>query len=138
MNLLNTRGKISKLNVTPYSIRWDGPSKSQLQFKVKQFLKPYWQGHMVYEEFPVFGAKQLKVDILNATLKVAIEVNGPQHSQFHYFHNGEPFNYLAGVKNDVKKMEWLLSNDFVFIEINHDEVEMLTREFFLQKFGVTL
>lgn len=137
MNLYNVRGKLTKKNVTPYIIHWDGPSKSKLQFRVKQFLKPYWQGHIVYEEFPVYGTA-LRVDILNATLRVAIEVNGPQHGEFHYFHNGEPFNYLAGVKNDVKKMEWLQRNDFIFIEINYDEVDLLTTAFFLEKFGVKL
>ena len=137
MNLFNVRGKLTKKNVTPYIIRWDGPSKSKLQFRVKQFLKPYWQGHIVYEEFPVYGTA-LRVDILNATLRIAIEVNGPQHSEFHYFHNSQPLNYLAGVKNDVKKMEWLQRNDFIFIEINYDEVSTLTRKFFLEKFGVKL
>lgn len=137
LTLLNVRGRLATKNVAPYIIRWNGPSKSQLQFTVKQFLRPFWIGHIVFEEFPVFGTK-LRVDILNATLKVAIEVNGPQHQEFHWFHGGEPFNYLGGIKRDVEKMEWLQRNDFNFIEINYDEVDKLTRQFFLEKFDVKL
>jgi len=137
MTLYNIRGKLAKKNVTPYIIVWDGPSKSKLQARVKQFLKPFWIGHIVYEEFPVYGTA-LKVDILNATLRVAIEVNGPQHSKFHYFHGGEPINYLDAVKRDVKKIEWLEKNEFNYIEINYDEVDGLSKEVFKEKFGVAL
>lgn len=137
MRLLNVRGRLAKKNVSRFLIRWDGPSKSQLQFRVKQFLKPYWQGHVVYEEFPVYGTL-LKVDILNATLRVAIEVQGPQHSQFHYFHNKQPLAYLDGIKKDVAKQEWLERNSFRFIEINYDEIDNLSRQFFFDKFGLAL
>lgn len=137
MRLLNVRGKLVSKNVAPYLIKWDAPSKSQLQFRVKQFLKPYWSGHIVYEEFPVYGTL-LKVDILNATYRFGVEVQGPHHSGFHYFHGGQPFNYLEQYKNDVKKMEWLQRNDFTYIEINYDEIDKLTREWFAEKFGIQL
>jgi len=137
MTLYNIRGKLMRKNVTPYIIVWNGPSKSQLQFRVKQFLRPFWIGHIVYEEFPVYGTA-LRVDILNATLRVAIEVNGPQHSKFHFFHNKQPFNYLAAIKNDVRKQEWLERNSFRFIEINYDEVDALSPAFFLEQHKLIL
>jgi hypothetical protein len=124
-------------NVAPYLIVWDGPSKSKIQFRVKQFLKPFWRGHICYEEFPVYGTL-LKVDLLNATLRVSIEVQGPQHTEYHWFHNRQPFNYLDSIKKDVKKQEWLERNDFRFIEINYDEIDTLTRDFFREKFGLVL
>lgn len=137
MTLLNTRGKLCKKNVTPYIVKWDGQCKSILQFRVKQFLKPYWRAHVVYEEFPVFGTL-LRVDILNATYRIAVEVQGEQHSEFHYFHQGEPMNYLNGIKRDMVKYEWLEKNNFQIVEINYDEVDKLSRDFFLTKFGVKL
>ena len=120
-----------------YAVKWDGKCRSIIQFKTKQFLKPFWQNHVVFEEFPVYGT-QLKVDILNATLKIAVEVNGPQHDEFHYFHNNSPFCYLTAIKNDMKKSEWLAKNGYTLVEINHDEVAKLSREFFKEKFGITL
>ena len=66
MRLLNTYGRLEKRNVNKYLIKWDDPSRSKIQFEVKQFLKRYWQSCVVYEEFPVYGSR-MNVDILNAT-----------------------------------------------------------------------
>ena len=137
MRLFNVKGKLVVKNVAKYIIKWDGPSKSNIQFRVKQFLKPYWQGFIVYEEFPVYGT-MMKVDILNATLKISIEVNGPQHSQFHYFHNNNPAAYLDSIKNDVKKATWLEKNNFKVVEINFDEIDSLSKDFFKDKFDILL
>lgn len=137
MRLYNVYGKLVSKNVSKYLIDWDDKSKSKLQFQVKQFLKPFWKGLIVYEEFPVYGTL-LKVDLLNATLKIAIEVNGPQHGEFHYFHNNSPNTYLKSIKNDYKKSEWLVKNNFQFVEINHDEVNILSKNFFKDKFNIIL
>ena len=75
MRLYNIHGRIQNRNVSKYLINWSKKSRSKLQKRVKDFFKPYWLAHIVYEEFPVYGTR-LKVDILNATIKVAIEVNG--------------------------------------------------------------
>lgn len=130
-------GRLIFKNVSKYSIQWDKPSKSKIQFKVKQFLKPYWRGHCCYEEFPVYQTL-LKVDILNATLRIAVEVHGPQHSEYHYFHNGHPGEYLNSIKRDMKKIGWLEKNEFKIVEINHDEVDLLSRQFFKEKFDIDL
>lgn len=137
MRLKNVYGKLVTKNVSRYLIKWDGASKSKIQFKVKQFLKPYWRGLVVYEEFPVYGTL-LKVDLLNATLRIAIEVHGPQHGEFHYFHNNSPNAYLGSIKRDYQKSEWLVTNEFQFIEINYDEVDTLSVGFFQEKFGLKL
>ena len=137
MRLLNINGKLVTKNVTRYLIKWDKECKSKLQFKVKKFLRPFWRPFIVYEEFPVYGTL-LKVDILNASLKVAIEVQGPQHNEFHYFHDGKPELFLDSVKRDCKKMEWLERNGFQLIEIMYNEVDTLSKEWFRQKFNLIL
>jgi hypothetical protein len=138
MKLYDVNGKIVSLPVARYDIDWDGKCRSNIQFHVKQFLKPYWQTHIVFEEFPVFGTR-LKVDLLNSTLKIAVEVNGKQHEDFNtFFHKGNPANYLRGIKNDYKKMEWLELNGFHLVEIMEDEVPHISRAFFKDKFDITL
>jgi hypothetical protein len=137
MKLYNISGKLVSKNVTKYLIKWDKESKSKIQFQTKQFLKPYWKGLIVYEEFPVYGSL-LKVDIVNATLKIAVEVHGPQHGELHYFHNNSPNNYLESIKRDYKKLQWLEKNKFTIVEINHDEVDTLSKEFFKEKFNICL
>lgn len=137
MRLRNIYGKFVSKNVSKYIINWDGVSKSKIQFKVKQFFKPYWKGLVVYEEFPVYGTL-LKVDILNATMRIAIEVNGPQHEEFHYFHNKSPNAFLSSIRRDFQKAEWLETNGFQLIEINHDEIDTLSIQFLQEKFGLKL
>lgn len=87
---------------------------------------------MVYEEFPVYGTR-MKVDILNATKKIAVEVNGRQHSNFNaFFHNNSRAKYLASIKRDVQKREWLEKNSFTLIEIEEHEVPLLSEEFIVK------
>ena len=62
MRLYNVNGNLQKKNVSKYLMDWDKKSRSKIQFKVKKFLEPFWKGHIVFEEFPVYGSK-LKVDI---------------------------------------------------------------------------
>ena len=135
MRLFNIYGKLTKKSVSKYIIDWDAKSRSMAQFNVKQFLKPYWIGHIVYEEFPVYGSL-LKVDFINATKKIAIEVNGPQHSSFNpFFHNNSRVNYLKGIKRDYQKRIWLEKNNFILMEIDTNEIKGLSSDFFLKTFG---
>ena len=72
---------------------------SKIQFKVKDFFKDYWQNHICYEEFPVFGTR-MKVDLINFTRKIAVEVQGDQHNQYNkFFHGGSRDKYLASIKS---------------------------------------
>ena len=75
----------------------------------------------------------MKVDILNATKKIAVEVNGRQHSSFNpFFHNNSRANYLASIKRDVQKREWLEKNGFTLIEIEENEIDQLSEDFIVK------
>ena len=138
MRLFNINGRLQKKSVSKYLINWNKKSRSKVQFKTKKFLEPFWKGHIVYEEFPVYGSR-MTVDILNATKKLAIEVQGKQHGEFNkFFHNNSRLKYLEGIKRDIKKAEWLENNGFILLEIEEDEVESLSLDFFLEKFGMTI
>ena len=138
MRLYNVYGKLVYRTVNRYIIKWDGKSRSKAQFKVKQFLKPYWLANIVYEEFPVYGTR-MSVDILNATKKIAIEVQGKQHSNFsRFFHANSRMKYLESIKRDLKKAEWLEKNNFKLIEVEYNEVDQLTKSFFEKKFNTVL
>lgn len=138
MRLFNVYGRLVNKNVNKYRIKWDGKSRSKIQFHVKQFLKVYWMAQECFEEFPVYGTL-LKVDILNLTKKIAIEVNGKQHSGFNkFFHNNSREVYLNSIKRDWKKFEWLQKNDFQIIEIEEDEVEGISKEFIQKKFSIEI
>ena len=78
-----------------YLIDWDSPSRSKIQFQTKQFLKKYWSKHIVFEEFPVAGTK-LSLDFYNANKKIAVEVQGKQHTKYvPFFHGKNKINLTA-------------------------------------------
>ena len=138
MRLINLHGRVQNRKVTKYLIKWGGKSRSKIQFRVKQFLKPFWENQIVYEEFPVYGSR-MSVDILNSTKKIAIEVQGKQHFQFNkFFHNNSRTKYLEGIKRDFQKAEWLNKNKFKLIKINEEEVSKLTKQFFEKSFNIKL
>ena len=138
MRLYNIHGKLVSKNVSKYLIKWDGKSRSNIQFKTKQFLKKHWSNQIVYEEFPVYGTR-IKLDILNATKKIAIEVQARQHTSFNkFFHGNSRLKYLESIKRDFQKREWLKKNGFQVVEIEEDEVKKLSVSFFLKFFNINV
>ena len=138
MRMFDLQGRLRNRNVSKYLINWKKKSRSKLQKQVKDFFEPYWNAHIVYEEFPVYGSR-MKIDILNATLKIAIEVNGPQHSAFNkFFHGNSRAKFLSSIRRDFQKSEWLEKNDYKLIEIEGSDVEKLSKEYMKNFFGVTI
>lgn len=118
-----------------YLINWDGPSRSKIQYRTKQFLKEYWSNHIVFEEFPVAGTK-LSLDFYNANKKVAVEVQGKQHTKYvPFFHGKNKINYINQLKRDQDKLKFCELNDIQLIEIY--EEDKLNEKLF-ENFGVNL
>lgn len=118
-----------------YLIDWEGSSRSKIQFSAKQFLEKYWRHHVVFEEFPVAGTR-LSLDIYNANKKIAVEVQGRQHTQYvPFFHQGNKANYINQLKRDQDKLAFCKLNDIILIEIY--ENDELNKKLF-KKFGVEL
>ena len=138
MRLLNIYGKFRSRNVSRFLIKWDAKSRSKLQFRVKKFLKPFWGNQIVYEEFPVYGSR-MKVDFINATKRIAVEVNGPQHNNFNkFFHNNSRLNYLEHIKRDLEKIKWLESNNFKILELEEGDVDKLSKDFIKEKYDISI
>lgn len=138
MRLLNINGKLVNKNVRNSLIDWQGKSRSKLQFKFKEFFYPYWKNHIVYEEFPVYGS-MLKVDLLNATKKIAVEIQGNQHESFNkFFHDNSRLKYLQSIKRDVKKVKWLEMNEFKFLELYEDDLKFLSPQYIEEKCGILI
>lgn len=118
-----------------YLIDWDSPSRSKIQFQTKQFLKKYWSKHIVFEEFPVAGTK-LSLDFYNANKKIAVEVQGKQHTKYvPFFHGKNKINYLNQLKRDQDKLKFCEANDIQLIEVYQDDE---INEKLFQSFGVNL
>jgi hypothetical protein len=118
-----------------YLIDWEGKSRSKIQYNAKQFLKKYWSNHIVFEEFPVAGTK-LSLDFYNANKKIAVEVQGKQHTKYvPFFHGKNKINYINQLKRDQDKLKFCELNDIQLVEI-YDGDELSEKLF--KTFGVIL
>tara|TARA_R110002020_G_scaffold115103_4_gene264759 strand:- start:82 stop:492 length:411 start_codon:yes stop_codon:yes gene_type:complete len=123
MEFKTINGQVKRVkNIKKRIIDWEAPSRSKRQREVKKFLKKYWQSHVVFEEFPVAGTR-LSIDIYNANKKIAIEVQGAQHTKYNsFFHGGHKNNYLEQLKRDEMKFKFCELNDIQLIEIYDKDV----------------
>ena len=138
MRMYNVRGKLVSKNVSKYLINWKGKCRSKFQEAVKAFIEPHWSYCIVYEEFPVYGTL-MKVDILNSTKKIAIEVNGDQHYSYNKFFHGHSIeNYSKSLERDTMTLEWLEKNGYQLAEIISSDLNKLSEEFFKIKFGIEI
>ena len=121
--------------VRNYRVDWDAPSRSKRQFAVKQFLKKHWENHILFEEMPVAGTK-MTLDFYNATKKIAIEVQGIQHTRYvPHFHKNQKINFLNQKRRDKAKVKFCELNDIKLIEIHEGDV---IGERLFKKFNITL
>lgn len=135
MRLLNVNGKEVYKNVAKHIIDWDKKSRSELQSKVKAFLRPHWEKYVVYEEFPVYGSR-MKVDFVNASKRIAIEVQGEQHNEFVELFHQNSVGFWKSIQRDKTKAIWLESNNFKFVELIEGDLPKLTPQYIVEKFKV--
>lgn len=128
MRLKNIRGRLVFKNCISKKINWNGKSRSNLQFLVKQALYPIWGKDVVFEEFPCFGTKNT-IDFFNATRKIAIEVQGAAHTKYiPHFHKNE-FDYLAQINRDNTKRFFCEINGIKLIEVFEEERNKINTTF---------
>jgi hypothetical protein len=136
MILLDIRGKPKK--VYPSNrIKWNIKRASDAQYRTKLFLKEFWEQDSVFEEFIIPGSR-LRVDFINFTKKIAVEVSGRQHEEFNKFFHKNRIGFIKSVKRDFQKIKWLEINDIKLIEIYDHETFNLNKKEIEQKFSVIL
>ena len=122
-------------NIKKKLIDWEKSSRSKFQYRVKKFLEPYWENHVVFEEFPIVGTR-MSLDLYNANKKIAVEVQGGQHTKYvPHFHGGYKNNFIAQLNRDQDKLKFCQLNDITLIEVY--EKDSLNKKLF-RKYGVDL
>ena len=121
MEFLSLSNKKQKCkNLKRYIIDWDCKSRSKFQTEVKSFIKNYWSNNVVFEEFPIVGTR-LTLDFYNANKKVAIEVQGRQHTGFVKFFHSNRMNFLHQLNRDKKKERFCKLNDIILVTIYEND-----------------
>lgn len=137
MKFITVNGGIKNINVGNHLIDWEDDSLSIFQKDVKSFLKRYWKHHVVVEEFPVAGSR-MRVDFIDFTSGIAIEVNGDQHIRYNkHMHSGDPMKFKSQVLRDLTKLRWCEKNNLKFVDIYPDDMP-LTAQWFKEKHGIIL
>ena len=118
-----------------YMVKWDKPSRSKMQFGVKEFVKTYWFNDVVFEEFPIVGTR-MSLDLYNANKNIAIEVQGAQHLKYTpFFHGKSKTTFLSQIRRDNDKEEFCKLNDIKLVEVYPED--KLSVDLF-KSFGVIL
>ena len=117
MKFIDSYGRERNLkNAKKYLINWDKPSRSKFQTRVKDFLRSYWQHDVVFEEFRVVSTR-LTLDFYNANKKIAVEVQGAQHTKYVKFFHKNKFKYSDQLKRDEKKFQFCETNKIKLAEV---------------------
>jgi hypothetical protein len=118
-----------------YMVKWDKPSRSKMQFGVKDFVRKYWFNDVVFEEFPIVGTR-MSLDLYNANKNIAIEVQGAQHLKYTpFFHGKSKTTFLSQIRRDNDKQEFCKLNDIKLVEVYPED--KLSVDLF-KTFGVIL
>ncbi len=127
------------VTVNKYLIDWDH-AVSKPQKLVKDFLRPYWGTKVVLEEFKVPGPGcRLRVDLMNLTDHIAVEVSPKgSHSYNPFFHGGSRHKFGSAMKRDLDKQTWLERNGFTYVELTDDDFDKLSPEWFEATYSITL
>ena len=133
---LNKPGQFANVNISDYLIDWDrrvsGP-----QMKVKCFLRPYWKTHVVTEELVVPGSR-LRVDLIDWTRRIAVEVSPKGTHSFNAFFHKHRIGFSSAVGRDLDKAKWLEENGLKLVEMFDDDLDALSPAWFQTKYGITL
>lgn len=126
MRLFDINGRPRFKNVEDRRINWNGESKSKFQKGVKFLLHPLWYHHNpVYEEFPIYGTRYT-LDFFNGQKKIAIEVQGGQHTKFTSYFQKDEFDYLKQLKIDESKRKFCDLNKIKLVEIFWEDKKELS------------
>ena len=132
MKIKNIYGREVSINTSKYSIDWEKKVSKPQKF-VKDTLRPYWEGHSVCEEFYI-PSSRMRVDLINFTLGIVIEVSPKKSHSFNEFFHKNRSNFLSSAKRDLKKLEWTILNSFQYIEITEEDLR--SEKSILDKLGL--
>lgn len=134
------KGHLREVAVQNMRVDWDGDSLSIFQSDCKDLLYPYWRHDVVCEEFRIPGGRK-SLDFLNITKRIAVEVQGRQHSQYVPFMAGSRMGYADQLKRDLDKARWCEINNITLVEVHPEDLPALKADikgWFLSTYGITL
>jgi hypothetical protein len=106
----------------------DARKRSKYHLAARTLLTTLFPADRILEEVPLPGSKKLTLDFYIPSYRLAVEVQGEQHTIYNPFFHGNYLNYLAAKRRDNNKKAWCLINNLEFIEFSFMESEDEWRE----------
>jgi len=126
------------LTTKKYGIDWGNSGASGIEIQFRNLIFPYWKNSIVLYQ-PRIPGSLLRLDFLNCNKRLCVEINGEQHGKFNkHFHHNSRMNYLASIKKDVIKQQWLEKNNIALLELEKKDLDLFSSEYIKEKFGIDI
>lgn len=103
--------------------------RSSHHLKCRALLHEIFPALPICEEVPLPGSGKLTVDFYLPQLKMAVEVNGPQHYEMNSLFHATKRDYLAQRRRDADKSRWCELNNIRLVVLSHaDDVAEWRRQ----------
>jgi hypothetical protein len=122
MKVQDLTGRTHQWNLSEYTpaVAGDIRPRSDLHVKARQLLNVVLPNHVLLEEVILPGTR-LAVDFFLPTKKLAIEVQGAQHTKYIPHFHGSIIGYMEQKKRDIEKQEWLRINNIRLVYFDYRE-----------------
>ena len=98
-------------------------NQSQLHKNARILIENIFKTAQIKEEvqIEVKKNKRLYLDYYLPLYRLAIEINGKQHSSYSDFFSKNPLNFIKQKINDKLKQDWCELNNITLIRLNYSE-----------------
>lgn len=116
----------------------NAPHRSQMHAHVLKLIRQAWPSLTIKEEQEIQvqingRSHYLRVDIVIVDLKVCIECQGRQHSEYVPHMHGTRESFEASRSRDQAKSQAVRDAGYTLVEIGHDEYNKLTPLMVMQR-----
>lgn len=122
MKFIGLNGKEYRLDTrrSSYPMRTEAASPSKIQFACAQLLRRKFPVSTILEEVTLPGHK-LRLDFFIPDLKLVVEINGTQHTEFNTFFYKTRRAFLDAQARDSSKAEICEMNNWTLITVESPE-----------------
>lgn len=98
----------------------DRRPRSEYHLRARELLRSKYPTQAILEEVPLPGTG-LFLDFYIPSAKLAIEVQGQQHTNYTPHFHGSKFGFEKSKQRDTKKKEWCDMNNISLIEFEYNK-----------------
>lgn len=122
MKFVDTRGREHFIDLRPSKWKVKEEGRGKYQSEVGEIVKALFPNELLLEEFPCLG-EGLFLDFFMPKKKIAVEVQGQQHSSYNAFFHKDKSDFILQQRRDVLKQRWCDANKIKLVHIPYGSKE---------------